>query len=110
VIDVTVYHFTGRQFPLITIPDAWCPECEVTLGVVRRVAASVSGDAIRVTAKPWLRHIVEALRLGGWHPPVVVVDGAVFSQGVVPDAGALRQRLLAALGEVHEPSPPLHAA
>lgn len=110
MVDVTVYHFTGRQVRGLAIPDAWCRECEVTLGVVRRVAASVAPDRIRVVAKPWIRHLVEALKVRGWHPPVVVVDGVVFSQGVVPDAEALRHRLLAALGDIDEPSPPLHAA
>lgn len=110
MVDVTVYRFTGRQFRGVTISDGWCRECEVTLGVVRRVAASVAPDRIRVVARPWLRHIVEALRLRGWHPPVVVVDGVVISQGIVPDADALRRRLLAALGDSDEPSSPLHAA
>ncbi len=108
MIEVTVYHVTGRQFPAVSIPDAWCRECEVTLGVARRVAREVAPECIRVIAKPWLRHLLEALRFGGWHPPVVVVDGSVFSQGVVPDADALRRRLLAALGNIHEPPP--HAA
>jgi hypothetical protein len=60
---------------------------------VHRVVEEVEDSDIRVEVKPWLRHAFDALRRGGWHPPVVSVDGKVFSQGVVPDAAALRERL-----------------
>jgi hypothetical protein len=37
--------------------------------------------------------VVEALLKGGWHAPVVTIDGRVFSQGVVPDPERLRAAL-----------------
>jgi hypothetical protein len=48
---------------------------------------------IQVRVRPWLRHLPEAVRRGGWHPPVVTINGKLFSQGVVPDAEALRQEI-----------------
>ena len=43
--------------------------------------------------KPWIRHIFDALRRGGGHAPVVTIDREIFSQGVVPDAKELKERL-----------------
>ncbi len=109
MVRVTVYRFTGRQFGPVTIPDGWCPECELTVRVVRDVARSFAPDQVVVTTRPWLRSLFTALRVGGWHPPVVVVHGAVFSQGVVPDPDALRRRIWEALQHA-DPSALLHTA
>jgi hypothetical protein len=35
--------------------------------------------------------------MGAWHAPVVVIEGKIFSQGVVPDRGALRESISAAI-------------
>ena len=90
---VTVYPITGRQLGPLRIPQRWCEECDLTIRLVRRVADDLGRDDIRVEVKPWLRHLFDALRRGGWHAPVVTIDGQVFSQGVVPDAEALKRRL-----------------
>ncbi|MDP6605846.1 MAG: hypothetical protein QF664_06260 [Dehalococcoidia bacterium] len=37
--------------------------------------------------------MLDALKRGGWHAPVVTIDGKVFSQGVVPDERELRLAL-----------------
>ncbi len=91
---VTVYPITGRQFGRLSIPQRFCEECDLTIRLVRRVVAELGGDDIQIVVKPWLRHAIDALRRGGWHAPVVTIDGKVFSQGVVPDAHALRGRLV----------------
>jgi hypothetical protein len=93
VQTITVYPITGRQLGPVKIPSALCEECDLTLRAVHRVAEEPRDSEIRVEVKPWLRHALDALRRGGWHPPVVTVDGRVFSQGVVPDVAALKERL-----------------
>ncbi len=93
---VTIYPITGRQLGPFSIPQRLCEECDLTIGRVRQVVADLGRDDIDVRIRPWLRHAVDALRRGGWHAPVVTIDGRVFSQGVVPDAGELK----AALAEV----------
>lgn len=90
---VTVYPITGRQLGFVSVPSRFCEECDLTIDLVRRVAAELD-DRVEVEVRPWLRHVFDALRRGGWHAPVVTVDGKVFSQGVVPDYDALRARLL----------------
>lgn len=90
--EVTVYPIAGRQL-FSHVPDSFCRECDLTLSLAERVAADF--DDVRVTVKPWLNHLFEALWRGGWHAPVVTIDGRVFSQGVVPDEAAFRAELAA---------------
>lgn len=99
---ITVYPIAGRQL-FFRIPDSFCRECDLTLNLVERVAADFAD--VRVITKPWLNHLFEALWRGGWHAPVVTIDGRVFSQGVVPDEGAFRGTLERLVGPTHV-SPP----
>ena len=92
--DVTVFYITGRQLGPISVPDSWCEECDLTVRAVQSALAEVDPEgSLSFRAKPWMRHAVPALLKGGWHPPVVVIDGKVYSQGVVPDREGLASRL-----------------
>ena len=93
---VTIYPISGRQLGPLSIPHRWCEECDLTINLVRRIAEEPGREAVQVEVKPWIRHIFDALRRGGWHAPVVTIDGKVFSQGIVPNADELRERLGAA--------------
>ena len=90
---ITIYPITGRQWGPLRIPHRWCEECNLTIRLVRQVVGELGREDVRVEVKPWIRHLFDALRRGGWHAPVVTIDGKVFSQGIVPDAAALRERL-----------------
>ena len=89
---VTVYPITGRQL-FFHVPESWCRECDLTVRAVERATSGL--DDVDVRIRPWFNHLFEALLRGGWHAPVVTVDGALFSQGVVPDADVLRGVLAA---------------
>ena len=92
--DVIVYYITGKQLGPISVPQSWCEECDLTIRAVRSALEEVDpAGRIRLDVKPWMRHALPALLAGGWHPPVVLIEGSVFSQGVVPDREALRERL-----------------
>jgi hypothetical protein len=90
---ITIYPISGPQFGPISIPHRFCEECDLTIQTVRTVVAQLGRGDIEVRVRPWLRHMFDALKRGGWHAPVVTIDGKVYSQGVVPDAGALAERL-----------------
>jgi len=90
--EITVYPITGRQL-FFRVPHSWCEECDLTIRMARRVAEQV-GD-VEVTVKPWFNHLFDVLRRGGWHAPVLTIDGEIFSQGIVPDEDELRQALTA---------------
>jgi hypothetical protein len=99
-VRVTVYYIAGRQLGPLSIPSSWCRECDVTMRLVEDVAATLRPQAeIQVDAKPWLPHLFTALRRGGWHPPVVLVNDKLLSRGVVPDRDKLHQRLRLAASE-----------
>ena len=87
---VTVYPMTGRQL-FFRVPHAICEECDLTVRLVQRVAADLPHVEVRI--KPWFNHLFDALRRGGWHPPVVTVNGRIATQGVVPDEERLRLAL-----------------
>ena len=90
---VTVYPMTGRQL-FFTVPHAICEECDLTVRLVQRVAADLPDVEVRI--KPWFNHLFDALRRGGWHPPVVTINGKITTQGVVPDEAELRDALASA--------------
>ncbi len=87
---VTVYPMTGRQL-FFTVPHAVCEECDLTVRLVQRVASDLPEVEVRI--KPWFNHLFDALRRGGWHPPVVTINGKIATQGVVPDEAELRDAL-----------------
>jgi hypothetical protein len=87
---VTVYPITGKQL-FFRVPHSWCRECDLTIRAVERV---IEGhDRIELRVKPWWNNLFDALRRGGWHAPVVTIDGKIFTQGVVPDSNELRKAL-----------------
>ena len=87
---VTVYPMTGRQL-FFNVPHAICEECDLTIRLVQRVASDLPDVEVRI--KPWFNHLFDALRRGGWHPPVVTINGRISTQGVVPDEDRLRHAL-----------------
>ncbi len=94
---IQVFYITGKQLGPISVPHSWCEECDATVRLVQRIVEELGPQTgIEFEAKPWIRYAFEALRMGGWHAPVVTIDGRVFSQGVVPDREALLSRLAGA--------------
>ena len=92
-LEIAIYPIAGKQL-WSHVPDSFCRECDLTIRTVEKVVGDLQDPSqVRVRVRPWLRHLPEAIWRGGWHPPVVSVNGKLFSQGVVPDAEALRQEL-----------------
>ncbi len=95
-IEILIYRITGKQF-FFNVPDAMCEECELTVGLTKKVLLELGvgkGDTrVNLTVKPWWEHSVEALSKGGWHAPVLMIDGKIFSQGVVPNKPKLKEYL-----------------
>ena len=88
--QVTIYPIAGQQL-FFRVPDSWCEECgpHGAADEPRRLRARQR----RVRIKPWFNHLFDALRRGGWHAPVVTIDGKIFTQGIVPDETELRRAL-----------------
>jgi len=95
-IDIIIYPITGRQGP-ITVPHRFCEECDLTIRAVRRVVDELDDQHLRVLIRPWLLHWWRPIWRGGWHAPIVTVNGRVVTQGIVPS----RATLLAAIAAAH---------
>jgi len=48
---------------------------------------------VSIEVKSWFNNLLPNLIKGGWHPPVVMVNGKIFSQGIVPDAKNLEIKI-----------------
>jgi hypothetical protein len=86
-IEIVVYDWEGRRFGLRL--ERLCVECALALAQANAVAAAHPEWPVRVTRKHWLDHFWEALRHGGFHPPVILVDGHRIRQGSVPTRAEL---------------------
>jgi len=92
--DVVVYYITGRQLGPLSVPPSWCEECDLTVRAVKSALRELDPDGIlSVAVRPWLRHALAVLSKGAWHAPIVIIDGGIFSQGVVPEEQALRAKI-----------------
>ncbi len=89
-VTVTVYPMTGRQLGF-NVPHRVCEECDLTVRLVQRVTEDHPNVELRI--KPWFNNLFDALRRGGWHPPVVTINGKIATQGIVPDEARFRRAL-----------------
>jgi hypothetical protein len=81
-VKITIYRWAGKKWFLRIHGE--CVECDLTVSQVRTLAARNPNWPIELEIKPWLSHVWESLRLGGWHAPVLVVDGKLVRQGTIP--------------------------
>jgi len=99
-IELKIYRITGKQF-FFQVPHEWCEECELTIGLTKSVLRELEivqpDPRVELIIKPWIEFSLEALSKGGWHTPVLMIDGEIFSQGVVPDKARLKEKLEKAL-------------
>jgi len=88
-IEVTVYTITGKQL-FFKVSQSTCEECDLTLNAVARAVRELGEPKVRLLAKPWLSNLPIALFRGAFHPPAVLVDGEVVSQGFVPSLESIK--------------------
>lgn len=91
-VNITIYKVTGNQL-FFKVPPKVCEECDILVNVTKRVVNEINDGRITVEIKPWLGSIGSSLKRGGWHPPVLLINEQVFSQGTVPNAKDLEQKI-----------------
>ena len=91
-LQIIIYKMTGKQL-FFNVPEKVCEECDLSVAQVKSVANKVNGNAVDIKVKPWFNHVFQVLLKGGWHPPVVMINGKIFSQGIVPDAKELENKI-----------------
>ena len=92
-VKITVFKWAGSWGPFkITIP---CGECSLTRDVIQdTIQNELAGIPIDLDIRDWLSEWWKPLIKGGWHAPIVMVDGAVISQGVALNRGVLTQAVI----------------
>lgn len=94
-VKITVYRWAGKKWFLRIRSE--CVECDLAVAQVHSLLDAHPDWPVSLETKPWLSHLWESLRLGGWHAPVLVVDGQVVRQGKVPRRGELEAAVEQAL-------------
>jgi len=80
-VNLTLYKWAGSWGPFkIKIP---CGECSLTEDVIKDTLENgLKGVSVDFIQKDWLTHWWVPLLKGGWHAPIVMVEGRVISQGL----------------------------
>jgi glutaredoxin len=97
-----LYRWAGVWGPFrIRIP---CGECALTRHIIDDVPVNEAKNILtQFVVRDWLNCWWQPLFRGGWHAPIVMVEGALISQG-----GALNRGLLArAIAETHAQKVPI---
>jgi len=92
-VNITVYKWAGSWGPFkIKIP---CGECALTRDVIKdTIDNELAGIPVDLDVREWLTEWWKPLKKGGWHAPIVMVDGAVISQGGALNRGVLVQAVV----------------
>lgn len=94
-VRLTLYRWAGRWGPFkVGIP---CGECSLTMDVIDdTLATELEGIPVDVEIREWLSEWWKPLPKGGWHAPIVMVEGRVVSQGHALNRGVLTEAVIAA--------------
>lgn len=92
-IEITVYRWAGRWGPFkVNIP---CGECTLTGDIIRDVIENeLAGVDVTVETVDWLSNWWKPILKGGWHAPIVMVEGKVISQGAALNRGLLAEAVI----------------
>ncbi|MCI0348127.1 MAG: thioredoxin family protein [Acidobacteriales bacterium] len=90
-IKMELYRWAGSLGPFRITSD--CIECDFAVAAIHEVMAAHPDWPVELEIKPWLNHAWEALRHGGWHAPVLLVNGRLATQGRVPTRAELEQAI-----------------
>lgn len=92
-IKITLYKWAGKWGPFeVKIP---CGECTITKDILNDVLINeLNGVDIEIEEKDWLTYWWEPLIKGGYHAPIVMVQGKIISQGEALNRGLLVQSLI----------------
>ena len=92
-VKVLLYKWAGSWGPFrVKIP---CGECSLTLDIIKDTFDNeLKGIPIDFEVREWLTEWWRPLPKGGWHAPIVMVDGRVVSQGNALNRGVLTEAVV----------------
>ncbi len=94
-VKLTLYRWAGAWGPFsVKIP---CGECSLTVDVIKdTLDTELDGIPVDLEIRDWLDEWWRPLKAGGWHAPIVMVEGKVVSQGHALNRGVLTEAVIAA--------------
>lgn len=94
-VNVTLFRWAGSWGPFsVKIP---CGECSLTVDVIQDTFANeLNGIPVKLDTREWLSEWWVPLPKGGWHAPIVMVEGKVVSQGHALNRGLLTEAVIEA--------------
>ncbi|MEM1139728.1 MAG: glutaredoxin domain-containing protein [Pseudomonadota bacterium] len=92
-IKLLLYKWAGKWGPFkVKIP---CGECALTEDVIAdTLATELAGIPVEFETREWLSNWWEPLPKGGWHAPIVMVEGEVVAQGDALNRGVLTEKIV----------------
>lgn len=96
-VSVDIYVITETE--RLGIPENFCKECNLFVNVAKEASKEVQVP-VDVEVYSWWANPLSALKHGGYHPPVMVIDGTRISQGEdIPSKERVIQALTSSLSE-----------
>lgn len=94
-VTITVFRWAGAWGPFkVNIP---CGECSLTKDVIQdTIDHELEGIEVELDMRDWLSEWWKPLGKGGWHAPIVLVDGKLISQGRALNRGLLTEAVIEA--------------
>jgi len=87
-VEIEIYVVTGRH-GLLKIPESFCKECNLFYQSARK-AAERADKGVNIEVKSYWTRFLRPLIRGGYHPPVMLVNGKKIAQGYdVPEVERL---------------------
>lgn len=92
-VQIKLFRWAGSWGPFrIKIP---CGECALTKDVIQDTLKNeLDGIPVELEIRDWLSEWWRALAKGGWHAPIVMVEGKVISQGSALNRGVLTEAVI----------------
>lgn len=93
-VNITIYRFTGSQ-GLFSMPKKWCEECDLLVAMVKNTIMELGiEDQVNLEIKPWfLWWWLPLLTNLAWHAPILIINGKLVSQGILPSQQTLIKAL-----------------
>ncbi len=92
-VPITLYKWAGAWGPFkVKIP---CGECTLTLDIIKDTLETELAEVpVKFEVREWLSEWWKPLRTGGWHAPIVIVDGKLVNQGNALNRGVLTEAVI----------------
>lgn len=93
-ITIDIYKWEGKFFPFEI--KTKCGECSLNTSIIKSVVEEMKNQGIEVLFNqyPWLDNWYKTILKGGYHPPIVMVNGRVLKQEKVLTKEELKDAII----------------